>query len=213
MTVIMLHAGGILDGPLVVQGWMLGGAVLAMASRGRDTSHDTTPSPPDVMRRRGSPLLTGVLLGIGIIGFLDEAVFHQLLQWHTFYWDTDQHGRILSDGLFHLFSTLVLLGGTFRLWFGTRPDPRLLLAGILIGAGGFNAYDGIVQHVLFHFHLVNEQACAAPERGNSIFTCHADIPFEVAWIAAGLLILGAGIALRRRDARPRRSGRRSGSRP
>jgi len=119
VTVIMLHAGGILDGPLVVQGWMLGGAVLAMASRGRDTSHDTTPSPPDVVRRRGSPLLTGVLLGIGIIGFLDEAVFHQLLQWHAFYWATDSHGRILSDGLFHVFSTLVLLGGTFRLWFGT----------------------------------------------------------------------------------------------
>jgi len=201
VTVIMLHAGGILDGPLVVQGWMLGGAVLAMASRGRDTSHDTTPSPPDVVRRRGSPLLTGVLLGIGIIGFLDEAVFHQLLQWHAFYWATDSHGRILSDGLFHVFSTLVLLGGTFRLWFGTPPDPRRLLAAILIGAGGFNAYDGIVQHVIFHFHLVNERVCPAPERGNSLATCRADIPFEVAWIALGLLILGAGTALWRRDAR------------
>ncbi|MCA1668528.1 MAG: DUF2243 domain-containing protein [Thermomicrobia bacterium] len=115
------------------------------------------------------------------------------------YWNTDQHGRILSDGFFHLFSTLVLLAGTFRLWSGTVRDPRRLLAGILIGAGGFNAYDGIVQHVIFHLHLVNERVCPVPERGNSLASCRADIPFEVAWIALGLLILGAGIVLWRRD--------------
>ncbi len=58
-----------------------------------------------------------------------------------------------------------------------------------------------MQHVIFHFHLVNERVCPAPERGNSLATCRADIPFEVAWIALGLLILGAGTALWRRDAR------------
>jgi len=56
----------------------------------------------------GPLLRTGILLGIGIAGFVDEALFHQLLQWHTFYWATDQHGRILSDGLFHIASTLAL---------------------------------------------------------------------------------------------------------
>src|SRR5690349_11171525 len=50
------------------------------------------------------------------MAFLDETILHQLLQWHTFYWNTDQHGRILSDGLFHSFSTLLLLWGAFRLW-------------------------------------------------------------------------------------------------
>jgi uncharacterized membrane protein len=65
-----------------------------------------------------SVLFTGILIGIGIAGFLDETIFHQLLQWHTFYWATDEHGRILSDGLFHLFSTLLLLWGLFRVWHG-----------------------------------------------------------------------------------------------
>jgi len=84
MTVVLHAASGVLGGPLVAQGWMLGGAVLALASRRRDTSRDTTPSPGDVVGRRGSPLFTGVLIGIGIIGFLDEAIFHQILQWHNF---------------------------------------------------------------------------------------------------------------------------------
>ena len=39
--------------------------------------------------RLGPAIGTGVLLGIGIAGFVDESVFHQLLQWHNFYWATD----------------------------------------------------------------------------------------------------------------------------
>src|SRR6266851_4952770 len=57
-----------------------------------------------------SVLFTGILIGIGIAGFLDETLFHQLLQWHAFYWATDQHGRILSDGLFHLVNEYVCNG-------------------------------------------------------------------------------------------------------
>jgi len=39
----------------------------------------------DAPRRQHSVLVTGLALGVGIIGFLDEAVFHQILQWHTFF--------------------------------------------------------------------------------------------------------------------------------
>ena len=66
-------------------------------------------------------LLTGVLLGIGSIGAIDEAVFHQVLQWHTLYWGTDEHGRILSDGLFHLASAAVLVWGRC----GSGRPPRI----------------------------------------------------------------------------------------
>jgi uncharacterized membrane protein len=205
LQTVLLHAGtGALDPAVVIPGWFLLGATLALSSRNADARADETPATP-VAGRRGarpaSPLVTGILLGIGIIGFLDEAIFHQILQWHTFYWDTDQHGRILSDGLFHVFSTLMLIAGTLRLWFGTLPNGRVLLAGILIGAGGFNAYDGIVQHAFLHLHLVNEHVCPMPQRGNSLATCHADIPFEIVWIGVGLLILVSGVVLWRRAAR------------
>lgn len=152
--------------------------------------------------RRGPAVVTGVLLGIGIAGFIDESVFHQLLQWHNFYWATDQGGRILSDGIFHVVSTLILLWGALRLWRDRASAAplrsRAILGGILIGAGGFNTYDGVVQHVMLHLHLVNERVCSVPlDPNNSILSCRADIPYEVAWIVVGGAILFAGIVVAR----------------
>src|SRR4051794_15768185 len=96
MRLFVLDTGaGLFSPAFVFPGWLLVGAVLALSSRKRDEGRaELTAVTPEVTHL-ASPLLTGILLGIGIIGFLDEAVFHQLLQWHTFYWDTDQHGRIL----------------------------------------------------------------------------------------------------------------------
>ncbi len=168
----------------------------------------STHSRQTTARRPGAALFTGILLGIGIVGFIDETMFHQLLQWHNFYWATDEHGRILSDGLFHAISTLVLLWGTFRLWnreTGSYPRSSLL-GGILIGGGGFNAYDGIIQHLVLHLHLVNERVCPVPQSGdNSILTCPADLPYEVVWILLGLAIVAYGVVLSRRDSDARSS--------
>lgn len=148
-------------------------------------------------------LISGIFLGIGIAGFIDEAVFHQLLQWHNFYWNTNRHGQIFSDGLFHIGSTLILIAGGINLWrTRTSPNPlraKLILSAILIGAGGFNVYDGVVQHVIFHFHLVNERVCPLPMSGNnSIWNCPKDIPYEIVWISIGLVIAAAGILRWRR---------------
>ena len=191
---------------MVVQGWIIVGAVMAMVSHDQnEAERQSVRLPPGVTPNHtgvGSPVFTGILLGIGIAGFIDESVFHQLLQWHTFYWATDQHGRMLSDGLFHVLSTLVLLWGTLRLWFGTAQRGGALLGGILMGAGGFNSYDGIVQHVILHLHLVNERVCPTPESGgNTVLTCRADIPYEVIWIIVGLLVFFTGLLLWRRTAR------------
>ncbi len=157
---------------------------------------------PQAGPRLGRAIFTGVLLGIGIAGFIDESIFHQLLQWHNFYWATDARGRILSDGLFHIGSTLVLLWGVWRLWRDrarwTPSHTRAILGGILAGAGGFNTYDGVVQHVILHLHLVNEHVCAVPmDPNNSILSCRADIPFEVVWIVVGAAVLVAGIVVAR----------------
>ena len=95
---------------------------------------------------RGGPSLfwPGVLVGIGIAGTLDEVVLHQLLAWHHFYDRSTPTVGLVSDGLFHLFSTagLVPLGRTAVRVIGisqrlerrhTTPDPpRLALAGTLL---------------------------------------------------------------------------------
>lgn len=153
---------------------------------------------------RGYVFWTGILLGVGIMGFLDETLLHQLLQWHTFYWNTDQHGRILSDGIFHAFSTLLLLWGTFRLWRGramwATSSRSALVAAILIGAGAFNLYDGIVQHAILHLHLVNELVCSSPASRNDtvLGICRNDVPYEVVFDLIALIVLSTGILWWRR---------------
>jgi uncharacterized membrane protein len=145
----------------------------------------------------GSAIVTGLLLGVGIAGFIDETIFHQLLQWHNFYWGTTEYWRIFSDGLFHLVTTLLLLWGTFRLW----RDPystdsvrtKAILGGLFVGVGGFNAYDGVVQHVIFHFHLVQEHVCPKVHANNSIISCPADIPYEIVWISMGIIVIAIGV--------------------
>jgi uncharacterized membrane protein len=154
--------------------------------------------------RDGAPIFTGALVGIGIIGFLDEVILHQVLQWHNFYWATDQAGRVLTDGIFHVVSTGLLLWGTYRVWRYDQAAPgqlRALVAGIFLGGGGFNLYDGVVQHALLHLHLVNEKVCPVVYANNSIPSCTADIPFEIAFDLVAALLLATGFAVLSRGTR------------
>src|SRR4029453_15488137 len=64
----------------------------------------------------------GVLVGIGIAGPLDEVVLHQLLGWHHFYDRSTPSVGLLSDGLFHILSTALLVIGVIQL-VERRPTP------------------------------------------------------------------------------------------
>jgi Predicted membrane protein (DUF2243) len=78
----------------------------------------------------------GVLVGVGLAGTLDEVILHQLLGWHHFYDRSTPAVGLVSDGLFHLFSTAVLVVGVIQLVERrTTPDPpglALALAGTLL---------------------------------------------------------------------------------
>ena len=109
-----------------------------------------------------SLLWTGVILGIGLVGTLDQVVLHELLQWHNLYVHTTQYWRTFVDGLFHLATASLLLLGALRLWtqrhlIESAPNARPLVAGILLGMGGFNLYDGTIQHKLLQLHPVREE--------------------------------------------------------
>lgn len=84
---------------------------------------------------------------------------------------------------------------------------RRIAAAALIGGGAFNFYDGVVQHVIFHLHLVDEKACSRPQIDNSLSTCHQNIPFEIVWILAGAAIITAGVLWWRKLATPKRASR------
>jgi uncharacterized membrane protein len=156
------------------------------------------PAPEEVVevpadRGGGRSLFwPGVLVGIGVAGTLDEVVLHQLLAWHHFYDRSTPTVGLVSDGLFHLFSTAVLVIGVIQLVERRRtsPDPpRLAAAGILLGAGGFNLYDGTIQHKLLGLHQVRE---GAP----------SNLPYDLAFLAIAAAVALAGALLLRQVRQP-----------
>jgi uncharacterized membrane protein len=134
-----------------------------------------------------SLLWPAVLVGIGAAGSLDEIVLHQLLRWHHVYDRGSQAAGLIADGIFHLGSTATLGIGLVLLMkrWRTGPGPlRQSAAGILLGAGGFNLYDGIIQHKLLGLHQVR---AGAPN----------NLPYDLVFIGLAAVTLLAGLLLLR----------------
>jgi uncharacterized membrane protein len=123
----------------------------------------------DVQDHRDFPTSAGILLGLGLGGFFDGIVLHQVLQWHHMLTsagyapDTVSNLQInvLWDGLFHMATYIFTALGLFILWrHARRPHRRwpapLLLASILTGFGLFNLVEGLINHQLLGIHHVNE---------------------------------------------------------
>ncbi|WP_454191084.1 DUF2243 domain-containing protein [Paenibacillus sp. Marseille-Q7038] len=129
-------------------------------------------------------LWTGILFGFGIIAFVDEVVFHQLLHWHHFYDKSTSDIGLVSDGLFHAFSFFATIGSSFMLADLRRRDAFSLkrwIGGILLGAGSFQLYDGIIQHKVMRLHQIRY---------------HVDIlPYDLIWNFAALVLLIVGIVI------------------
>jgi uncharacterized membrane protein len=142
-----------------------------------------------------SLLWPAVLVGIGVAGSLDEIVLHQLLRWHHFYDRGSQAAGLIADGIFHLGSTAALVVGLVLLvqrWRVGRSPLRQSVAGILLGVGGFNLYDGIVQHKLLGLHQVRAGASN-------------NLPYDVVFIGTAAVVLLGGLILRRAAGLPGRS--------
>ena len=85
--------------------------------------------------RRAFPLSPGVVLGIGLGGFVDGIVLHQILRWHH---------------MVFLLHRAIRRGAR---WSGAR-----LLGGMGIGWGSFNLVEGITDHHILGLHHVKENA-------------------------------------------------------
>jgi uncharacterized membrane protein len=66
---------------------------------------------------RGSrkSVMAGLLFGVGLAAFVDEAVFHQLLHWHHFYDKATSQIGLVSDGILHGFSWFATVYSLFLL--------------------------------------------------------------------------------------------------
>ncbi len=158
---------------------------------------------------RQSITLPGVLLGLGLGGFFDGIVIHQILQWHHMRSGDEPLGgrstntvggleaNTLADGAFHAGTWLLTIVGLFLLWnrlrSSERPLPRSELAWLmLLGWGIFNVVEGLVDHQLLGVHHVRD------DKGGPLVW---DLAF-LAWGAAMAAIGYAGLARLRADREP-----------
>jgi uncharacterized membrane protein len=129
----------------------------------------------------------GALIGIGIMAAIDEIVFHQVLAWHHFYDSSTTEIALLSDGLLHAAELIAIVAGLFMLLDLQRSHslvkPRAW-SGFFLGLGGFQLFDGIVDHKVLRVHQVRY--------------VQNILPYDIAWNIAGLVLLLIGIWLTRR---------------
>jgi len=116
---------------------------------------------------RGPLIAAGTLLGIGLGGFLDGIVMHQLLQWHNMMSSkvvpTDlvaMKYNMVWDGLFHALTWVVTAVGLGLLWrAGKRSDvpwsTRTFAGSLPLGWGLFNLVEGLVNHQILGLHHVH----------------------------------------------------------
>ena len=120
-------------------------------------------------QERDFPVAAGILFGLGLGGFFDGIILHQVLQWHHMLTsagyppDSVQNLQVntLWDGFFHLSTYIFVLLGLIILWRAAhrthvRWSGKLLAGAMLIGFGLFNVVEGLIDHYLLGIHHVNE---------------------------------------------------------
>lgn len=141
--------------------------------------------------KRGPLISAGLLLGIGLGGFLDGIVFHQILQTHNMLSNRIPVDSLVNakinmtwDGYFHAMVWLITVIGVYRLFRAARRDDALWSGQLLFGAwltgwGLFNLVEGIIDHHVLALHHVMEYAIDKQ-------------PYDLAFLASGVLFVWVG---------------------
>jgi uncharacterized membrane protein len=169
----------------------------------------------DSLADRHFPVSAGILFGLGLGGFFDGIILHQVLRWHHMLssWypvNTIENFELntLWDGIFHSSTYLFVVGGLFILWRAAQRrhlywSSKLLAGTMLIGFGAFNLVEGIIDHHLLGIHHVNEIVDRA-------YRIHFDAGFIIlgaAMLMIGWLLLRQGQCERRRESTVRSAPR------
>jgi uncharacterized membrane protein len=140
--------------------------------------------------------LPGIILGVGLGGFFDGILLHQLLQWHHMFSSIDDVDTVpglrmntLGDGLFHTVTWLSVLIGLGMLYSRVAESRRavwgssVLWGWIIVGWGAFNLVEGVVDHQILGIHHVRQG------------------PHQLAWdlgfLLSGVVLMLVGWAIQR----------------
>lgn len=145
-----------------------------------------------------------MLLGVGLGGFIDGIVLHQILQWHHMLTSTDSDNiglrsypastvwglevNTLWDGLFHASTWVFVAVGLALLWRAWQqaqvpPAGRSLVGLLGAGWGLFNLVEGVINHHVLGIHHVKS--------GEN------ELLFDLGFLALGAVLLVGGWALYR----------------
>lgn len=148
--------------------------------------------------RRPPAVTSGLLLGLGLGGFVDGIVLHQILQWHHMvshvadYPVSTVEGlevNTLADGFFHLGAWILVVAGsitTIVAWRQGRlaPNWRFHLGLVLAGWGIFNVVEGVVNHHILAIHHVRDDL-------------GGPISWDIGFLALGVILVLAGYVMYR----------------
>ncbi len=139
---------------------------------------------------RNKSTWSGALIGIGVMAAVDEILFHQVLAWHHFYDRSTPEIGLMSDGILHAAELIAIVAGFFLVLDLRRSKTfhqPSAWAGFFVGMGGFQLFDGIVNHKLLRLHQIR----------------YVDnlLPYDLAWNIGAALLLLIGIYLKRRASR------------
>ncbi len=115
-------------------------------------------------------LAPSFVLGLGLGGFIDGIVLHQILQWHHLLTSEGccsastvggLEDNTLADGFFHLSAWIVVviaLTLMVRSWQrgALAPPWRGHVGMLLVGWGAFNLVEGLVDHQILGIHHVRD---------------------------------------------------------
>jgi uncharacterized membrane protein len=149
---------------------------------------DRTGQPP--------PRTSGLLFGLGLGGFVDGIVLHQILQWHHMVSaetaPTTLAGletNTLADGFFHVATWVCVLAASvtsIAAWRQGRlaPSYSFHFGLVLAGWGIFNLVEGLVDHQLLGVHHVRDDL-------------GAPLSWDLGFLASGVLLVAGGLLLHR----------------
>lgn len=155
----------------------------------------------ETTKENGFPFSAGIMFGLGMGGFFDGIILHQVLQWHHMLSSAgytpntlrNLEINVLWDGLFHMSTYIFTAIGLFILWRYSRQrhirwSGKLLPGGILIGFGIFNLVEGVIDHHLLGIHHVNETV----PRDQWIYWDVGFLLWGAAMLVGGLLLYWSG---------------------
>lgn len=145
---------------------------------------------------------------MGLGGFIDGILLHQILQWHHMLTGTGRYPattvaslriNTLADGFFHAATWVAVLVGMMlmlRAWQAGRVAPlsQTQLGLVLAGWGIFNLVEGLVDHHLLGVHHVRDDL-------------GGPLSWDLGFLAFGAVLLLGGLALGRSEANGRQGSR------